>query len=114
MMETTTRKRGNTNPTTNNNDDNLDVEGGGNSEVVQEEEREELLARYIRRRAKDIHDMVMTGNFYGIVDTLRPFFDVDTSDFIRKLIYSLFPNIPTSRQSNNSNNEHNYIHKRYT
>lgn len=63
---------------------NVDVEGGGtnnsdnhmeNNRTQQDEEREELLARYIRRRAKDVQDMVTAGNFYGIIDTLRPLFD---------------------------------------
>ena len=62
---------------------NVDVEGGGtnnsdnhmeNNRTQQDEEREELLARYIRRRAKDVQDMVTAGNFYGIIDTLRPLF----------------------------------------
>jgi hypothetical protein len=77
-MQGTARKRGGANAVKN----NVDVEDGNGSSTNKEdltnqneEEREELLARYFRRRAKDIHDMVSTGNFYGIIDTLRPLFD---------------------------------------
>ena len=45
-----------------------------NNRTQQDEERG-LLARYIRRRAKDVQDMVTAGNFYWIIDTLRPLFD---------------------------------------
>ena len=121
IQSTTARKRGTGPPQTadgSSNDTGVAVDVGGldtgeeNVSSVNDkhdDEREELLALYFRRRAKDIKEMIADGRFYAIIDTLRPYFDVDTSDVVRKLIYSLLPNVPTSNEAGRR-----AIHKRYT
>ena len=94
-MQTTDRKRGIGPPQAADASGNdtgvaVDVEGGqdiGEGNISSDndkrgDEREELLALYFRRRAKDIMEMLADGRFYAIIDTLRPYFDVDTSDVV--------------------------------
>ena len=61
-------------------------------------EREILLARYLKRRASDVTEFVASADTYAIIDKLRPYFNVNTKDVFRKVLYSVLPSISSSRR----------------
>ena len=84
-------------------EDGVDLNGGGAgraSDGIDDDEREELLARWAHRRSTDVSRFVANNNAYDLIDKFRPLFNVNTADVIRKLLYSIVPDVHSSRRLN--------------